>query len=101
MLQKLQVLQANPEKYVGRGCRVPRLWHGTTRAQSRNADRMVGGSVRAQILLPRRQSSTDERMTMLCILSVVLLLLWLLGVVSSYTRWIHPPAVARGRRARS
>lgn len=34
---------------------------------------------------PARQSSTDERMTMLWTLFVVLLLLWLLGVVSSYT----------------
>jgi hypothetical protein len=34
---------------------------------------------------PARQSSTDVRMTMLWTLFVVLLLLWLLGVVSSYT----------------
>ena len=46
---------------------------------------MVGGSVRAQTLYPARQSSTDERMTMLWTLFVVLLLLWLLGVVRSYT----------------
>jgi len=32
-----------------------------------------------------RQNSTDVRMTMLWTLFVVLLLLWLLGVVSSYT----------------
>ena len=56
-----------------------------TRAQSRYADRMVGGSVRATLLTPARQSSTDVRMTMLWTLFVVLLLLWLLGVVSSYT----------------
>ena len=48
-------------------------------------DRMVGGSVRAQKLTPARQSSTDERMTMLWTLFVVLLVLWLVGVVSSYT----------------
>ena len=46
---------------------------------------MVGGSVRAQLLYPARQSSTDVRMTMLWTLFVVLLLLWLLGVVTSYT----------------
>lgn len=34
---------------------------------------------------PARQSSTAVRMTMLWTLFVVLLLLWLLGVVSSYT----------------
>jgi uncharacterized protein DUF5670 len=34
---------------------------------------------------PARQVSTDARMTMLWTLFVVLLLLWLLGVVSSYT----------------
>ena len=45
---------------------------------------MVGGSVRANSY-PARQSSTDVRMTMLWTLFVVLLLLWLLGVVSSYT----------------
>jgi hypothetical protein len=38
-----------------------------------------------QLLTPARQSSTDVRMTMLWTLFVVLLLLWLLGVVSSYT----------------
>jgi hypothetical protein len=37
------------------------------------------------LLLTARQSSTDVRMTMLWTLFVVLLLLWLLGVVSSYT----------------
>ena len=59
---------------------------------------MVGGSV--ALLLTARQSSTDVSMTMLWTLFVVLLVLWLLGVVSSYTlRWIHPPAAcARGRR---
>jgi len=46
-------------------------------------DRMVGGS--AALLLTARQYSTDVRMTMLWTLFVVLLLLWLLGVVSSYT----------------
>jgi hypothetical protein len=45
---------------------------------------MVGGSARA-ISYPARPSSTDVRMTMLWTLFVVLLLLWLLGVVSSYT----------------
>jgi formate hydrogenlyase subunit 4 len=44
---------------------------------------MVGGS--AARLLTARQCSTDVRMTMLWTLFVVLLLLWLLGVVSSYT----------------
>jgi asparagine N-glycosylation enzyme membrane subunit Stt3 len=44
---------------------------------------MVGGSV--ALLLTARQNSTDVRMTMLWTLFVVLLLLWLLGVVSSYT----------------
>src|SRR4029453_17793750 len=60
-----------------------RPWYGTACAPSRGADRMVGGS--AALLLTARQSSTDVRMTMLWTLFVVLLLLWLLGVVSSYT----------------
>jgi hypothetical protein len=54
-----------------------------TRAGARDADCMVGGS--AALLLSARQSSADVRMTMLWTLFVVLLLLWLLGVVSSYT----------------
>ena len=49
---------------------------------------------------PARQSSTDERMTMLWTLFVVLLLLWLLGVVSSYTLggFIHVLLGTGGRR---
>ena len=54
-----------------------------TRAGGRDADCMVGSS--AALLLTARQSSADVRMTMLWTLFVVLLLLWLLGVVSSYT----------------
>lgn len=46
---------------------------------------MVGGSVRATLLTLRVRVSTDVRMTMLWTLFVVLLVLWLLGVVSSYT----------------
>jgi hypothetical protein len=44
---------------------------------------MVGGSV--ALLLSARQGPTDVSMTMLWTLFVVLLVLWLLGVVSSYT----------------
>jgi hypothetical protein len=44
---------------------------------------MVGGSV--ALLLIARQCPTDVSMTMLWTLFVVLLVLWLLGVVSSYT----------------
>ena len=62
---------------------------------------MVGGSV-AQ-LLTARQCSTDVSMTMLWTLFVVLLVLWLLGVVSSYTLggFIHLLLVQliSGRRA--
>jgi len=47
---------------------------------------MVGGFARAKLLEPcASESSTVVRMTMLWTLFVVLLLLWLLGVVSSYT----------------
>jgi hypothetical protein len=42
-------------------------------------------AVPSRVLLTARQGSTDVRMTMLWTLFVVLLLLWLLGVVSSYT----------------
>ena len=45
---------------------------------------MVGGSARAA-LTARFKRSTDVSMTMLWTLFVVLLVLWLLGVVSSYT----------------
>ncbi len=63
-----------------------RPWHGTTRAPGRSADRMVGGFARAKLLEPcASESSTVVRMTMLWTLFVVLLLLWVLGVVSSYT----------------
>jgi hypothetical protein len=44
---------------------------------------MVGGSV--ALLLIARHCPTDVSMTMLWTLFVVLLVLWLLGVVSSYT----------------
>jgi Family of unknown function (DUF5670) len=50
-----------------------------------SAGRMVGGSVRAQLLTLRVRVRPMVRMTMLWTLFVVLLLLWLLGVVSSYT----------------
>ena len=60
-----------------------RPWRGMTRAGARDADCMVGSS--AALLLTARQGSADVRMTMLWTLFVVLLLLWLLGVVSSYT----------------
>jgi len=50
---------------------------------NKTAGRMVGGPV--ALLLMARQSSTDVRITMLWTLFVVLLVLWLLGVVSSYT----------------
>jgi hypothetical protein len=46
---------------------------------------MVGGSVRAHLLTLRVRVRPMVRMTMLWTLFVVLLLLWLLGVVSSYT----------------
>ena len=56
-------------------------WHDT--CSTTGCGPMVGGSV-AQ-LLTARQGSTDVSMTMLWTLFVVLLVLWLLGVVSSYT----------------
>ena len=46
---------------------------------------MVVGFRRAPFKHYARQNSTDVRITMLWTLFVVLLLLWVLGVVSSYT----------------
>ena len=57
-------------------------WHDTCSVTLCGPD---GRRFRTRQLLPARQSSTDVRMTMLWTLFVVLLLLWLLGVVSSYT----------------
>ena len=82
-LRKVQLLQGRAANCGHSSGDVPRPWNGTTRAAETCADCMVGGSV--ALLLTARQSSTDVRMTMLWTLFVVLLLLWLLGVVSSYT----------------
>ena len=81
--RKVQLLQGNHLKFASPRLLSARPLSGTPCAPSRAADRMVGGSV--ALLLTARQSSTDVRMTMLWTLFVVLLLLWLLGVVSSYT----------------
>ena len=54
-----------------------RVLHFVTRA--------AWSAVSPRYSLTARQGSTDVRITMLWTLFVVLLLLWLLGVVSSYT----------------
>ena len=54
-----------------------RVLHFVTRA--------AWSAVSSRCSLIARQGSTDVRITMLWTLFVVLLLLWLLGVVSSYT----------------
>ena len=83
MLPQLQLLQGNRWKLGGPDWEVARPWHGTTRAPSRGTDRHGRRFRRAA---PHRAlSSTDVSMTMLWTLFVVLLVLWLLGVVSSYT----------------
>ena len=64
---------------------VERPGRGMARHVLRDAMRTGWSAVPYAQLLPARQSSTDVRMTMLWTLFVVLLLLWLLGVVSSYT----------------
>ena len=83
MLPQLQLLQRNRWKLGGFGSEAARPWHGTTRAQSRGTDRHGRRFRRAA--RHRVLSSTDVSMTMLWTLFVVLLVLWLLGVVSSYT----------------
>lgn len=80
----LQLLQANRGVRAGASTVVAQPWHGTTRAPSGSADR-IGRRFPPRSLSPARQSSTDVRITMLWTLFVVLLLLWVLGVVSSYT----------------
>jgi hypothetical protein len=57
-------------------------WHAVC---SRNKVRSAWSAVPPRHSHPARPCSTDVRMTMLWTLFVVLLLLWLLGVVSSYT----------------
>jgi hypothetical protein len=57
-------------------------WHDTCSATQL---RSAWSAVPSRCCSLARQSSTDVRMTMLWTLFVVLLLLWLLGVVSSYT----------------
>ena len=83
--RKVQLLQANRWNCGRSSLPVARPWHGMACAPCRGTGRMVGGTRVALLLTPARQSSTDVRMTMLWTLFVVLLLLWLLGVVSSYT----------------
>jgi hypothetical protein len=80
---RVQLLQADPWKFVPSSSEAARPWHGTTRAPSRGADRHW--SADPSRWSSWRVNSTDVSMTMLWTLFVVLLVLWLLGVVSSYT----------------
>ena len=81
--RKLQLLQANRAKYVGDSLEWPSRGMARHVLDARGAD--PWSAVPSRCSLPARQSSADVRMTMLWTLFVVLLLLWLLGVVSSYT----------------